>query len=159
MTTSISEVGRPVAHSLAATWHQRHMTAQFQDDPLRNLVLNNQALTDCYTLLEDQRLLDLEALLQEIQTKTKADLIVYRNVATGQLERATTEAEREFIRTFYDGPLQVLSSFSFALEFCLMLLSREYFVQLENELHLLQAVLKEKIAACYRWVQAADGSK
>ena len=138
---------------LMANRPQRRMTAQFQDDPLRNLVMSNHALTDCYTLLENRHLLDLEALLQGLQAKTRADLIVYRNVGSSLSKRAATEEEKQFVRAFYDGPLQVLSSFSLALEVCLLLLSRGCLVELENELLNQQETLRKNIAACYQWVK------
>ena len=138
---------------LTVHWQQRRMTAQFQDDPLRNLVISNHALTDCYTLLESRHLLDLEALLHGLQTKTRGDLIVYRNVGASLSRRAATEEETQFARAFYDGPLQVLSSFSLALEICLLLLSRGCLVELENELLLQQETLRKNIAACYQWVK------
>lgn len=132
---------------------QGRMTAQFEDDPLRNLVMSNHALTDCYTLLENRHLLDLEELLYGLRAKTQADLIVYRNIGANLAKRVTLEEEKRFIRSFYDGPLQVLSSFSLALEFCLMLLARTELDLLESELSELQETLRDNIAACYQWVK------
>jgi hypothetical protein len=158
MTSNGRSPGEQNALPFAANWHQRRVTAQFQEDPLRNLAMSNHALTDCYTLLANRHLLDLESLLEGLQAKTRADLIVYRHVGASLSKRATTPEEQQFVRAFYDGPLQVLSSFSLALEVCLLLLSREKLVQLENELHHLQETMQKNIAACYHWAQAAGGS-
>jgi len=139
--------------SLTAHWQQRHITAQFQDDPLRNLALSSHALTDGQALLENRHLRDLEALLQELQAKTRADFIVYRTVGAGLSGRAVTEEEQLFVRAFYDGPLQVLSNFSLGLESCRLLLARGQLAQLENELLKLQERLRKNIAACHQWVK------
>ncbi len=155
--STISETGRLPFDSkpigTTTTTPQRRMTAQFEDDPLRNLVMSNHALTDCYALLENRHLLDLKELLYGLRAKTQADSAVYRNVGANLAKRATIEEEERFIQTLYDGPLQVLSNFSLSLEFCLVLLSRSELALLEKELHQLQETLRKNIAACYQWVK------
>ncbi len=56
MTSAGSEI-RSDTLPFTATWRQRRVTDQFQDDPLRNLAMSKHALTECYTLLEKEELL------------------------------------------------------------------------------------------------------
>lgn len=151
----VGDISDPLSHPLSftATWRQRRVTDQFQDDPLRNLAMSKHALTKCSTLLETEQLLDLKDLLVELNTKTRADLSVYRKVSLSLSEKAITPREQQFNRTFCDGPLQVLANFSLSLEFCLLLLSQRHLRHLENELHRLQKTLGEHIAACYHWAE------
>ena len=135
---------------------KERVTTDFQDDPLRNLVMNQHSLTGCYPLIEDNALPDLERLLKQVQRQTRGDLIVYRDFALRLSGKAKTDEEKVFIRAFLDGPLQVLSSFSLALEFCLLLLSRGALIQLENELRQLQQTLKKNIDTCYHWAKQQE---
>lgn len=157
MTSNVSSAIKQTRLPLRVNWQQRRLTTQFQDDPLRNLAMSNHALSECYSLLINRHLLDLETLLRELQTKTRADFMVYRNFGASLSKRAITEEDRQFVRTFYDGPLQVLSNFSLGLEVCLLFLSRRQLGQLEEELPQLQRTMQENIADCYRWVRETNG--